>query len=146
MAKRNDGQQKGSLSGAAVQAASSQYAFQVLNLAEMRAQRSLRRPVIVDQNGKAHDLAGLPLDTYLGFLEFEELQREMAAEEGEDRMTPGRQKQLLERMRALIVSVLPDFPVAGLYLHELSMVAQAIQVAVVPSAMAEAASEAGQGN
>jgi hypothetical protein len=36
--------------------------------------------------------------------------------------------------------------VAGLYLHELSMVAQAIQVAVVPSAMAEAASEAGQGN
>ena len=143
MAKRSDGQQKG-LAGAAGQATSAQQ-FQVLNLAEMRAQRSLRRPVIVDQNGKAHDLAGLPLDTYLGFLEFEELQREMAAKEGEDRMTPGRQKQLLERMRALILSVLPEFPVAGLYLHELSMVAQAIQVAVVPAGMAEAG-EAGQGN
>ena len=142
MAKRTNNAKD--LAGAAGQVPSPQQ-FQVLNLAEMRAASSLRRPVIVDQNGKAHDLAGLPLDTYLAFLEFEEMQRTMAAEEAADSMTAGRQRALLERMRSLILSVLPEFPVAGLYLHELSMVAQAIQVAVLPAGM-ERDGDGGQGN
>lgn len=120
------------------------YQFQILNLAEMRAVSSLRRTVLVDQNGKAHDLAGLPLDTYLAFLEFEETQRTMAAEEASDSMTAGRQRALLDRMRSLILSVLPDFPVAGLFLHELGMVAQAIQAAVLPAGMER--DGGGQGN
>lgn len=127
----------------AAQSAAPSGRVQVLNLAQLRAEKSRQRPVIVDQNGKEHDLGGISLDGYLAMLEFEQVAEQMRSDEGDNRQA---QVDMIQRMRATITALMPDFPVGELYLDELMMVAQAMQAAVMPGGATEVSGDAQPGN
>lgn len=119
----------------------------ILNLREMRAKKEVEQPVITDQNGKDHPIGGLTLGSYLDILALEDAFTVLQSKEDSEGSEGGSKDQiaLIERMKEFILSVLPEFPVNGLFLDELFLVIQAIQ-SEISAGNAKEGEETEQGN
>lgn len=97
----------------------------VLNLQQLRADRSAAAPVIVGPDGKEYPVSGVPLDGFLAIIEMQQA----FAEGGSARMT-----EIIPDVKALVESLLPGFPVGGLTMDELMAVIAAMQTEIGPQA------------
>lgn len=104
----------------------------VLNLQQMRADEAIPVNVVTDFNGVEHEIQSVELDGILEIMQIENEFEDMQAQEASGVVDRKREITMLMRLRDLIAVVLPTFPVGGLRLRELMMVAQALQVAVQP--------------
>ena len=104
----------------------------VLNLKQIRAEKSVNAPVIVDFDGVEHPIKRLNLDAFLDIMELDQEFDTMRKEEAEGTLDGARQLSMLSRLKDLVRVVLPGFPVGGLELDELMAVAQALQASVAP--------------
>lgn len=98
----------------------------ILNLQQIRSERNSQKPVIVDQNGNEHVVSGVRVKDYLALVE---LQESFAGLQAADGQTPD-QTKIISAVSSLITTVIPGFPVEGLYLDELFEIANMIQESV----------------
>lgn len=115
----------------------------ILNLQQMRAERSVTLPVIVDFDGHEHIVMAPSVDTFIALME---IQSEFEAMK--DNETSGAdlslQMDMIRRLSDVITAVLPDFPVGGLQLEELMLVSQSLQISVAPDGAPDKDAEPGE--
>lgn len=98
----------------------------ILNLQQLRATRNSLKPVIVDQNGVEHIVTGVRVKDYLALVDLQESFAKLQIADGEAPDQTG----IIDAVSTLITTVLPSFPVDGLYLEELFEIANMIQESV----------------
>lgn len=98
----------------------------ILNLQQIRAERNSQKPVIVDQNGVEHVITGVQVKDYLALVGLQESFSNLQTTDGQ---APN-QTAIIDAVSSLIATVIPSFPVEGLYLEELFEIANMIQESV----------------
>lgn len=98
----------------------------ILNLQQIRAERNINKPVIVDQDGVEHVITGVRVKDYLALVDLQESFSKLQTTDGE---APD-QTNIIDAVSTLITTVIPNFPVSGLYLDELFEIANMIQESV----------------
>lgn len=116
----------------------------VLNLQQMRAERSATLPVIVDFDGKEHIITRPSVDAILALMEIENEFEAMRDAETSGAANSSQQIEMIMRLRDLITAILPGFPVGGLQLEELMMVGQSLQASVAPDGAKDEGAEPGE--
>jgi hypothetical protein len=116
----------------------------VLNLQQSRAEKSITQVVIVDFKGKKHVVGTPSVDAILALMEIEaEFGRTKLAEDN-GTVSTAQQIEMIVRLKELILTLLPDFPVGGLQLEELMEIGQALQESIVPDGVQNEDDEPGE--
>lgn len=102
----------------------------VLNLQQLRADRSVNAPIIVGPDGKEYAVGGVPLDVFLAIVE---LQQTYFG--GDQKEVP---LEIFTQFKVLIECVLPGFPAGDLTIEELMAVIDAMQLEIGPQSTGEA--------
>lgn len=90
----------------------------LVNFQQIRAEKSVNAPTIIDMDGNVHEVGAFPLDF---FLEVLELQDNAGKQTGGEEMV-----QMLSRIKTMISAVMPTFPVGRLDFAEAQMLIEAL--------------------
>lgn len=90
----------------------------LVNFQQIRAEKSVNAPTIIDMDGNVHEVGAFPLDFFLEVLELQD--GDGKASEGGD------MARMLSRIKAMISAVIPTFPVGRLDFAEARMLIDAL--------------------
>lgn len=103
----------------------------LVNFKQVRAEKSVNAPIMIDMDGVEHPVGVFPLDFFLEIVELEDnLGKGLAGEE---------LAAMLIRIKTLISSVLPGFPVGRLTFQEAQELIEALVAVVQPDGASEEA-------